>query len=41
MPKFSRMRSARPLPVTAPMRAHISWTTMSAMVTGMSDQSSM
>ena len=25
-PNSSRMRSERPLPVTAPMRAHISWT---------------
>ena len=27
-PAFSRMRSARPLPVTMPMRAFISWMTM-------------
>ena len=26
-PKRSRMRSERPFPVTAPMRAHISWMT--------------
>ncbi len=33
-PNSSRMRSLRPLPVTTPMRAHISCTTMSAMVMG-------
>jgi len=38
-PKFSRMRSESPLPVTTPMRALISCTTMSATVMGMSDQS--
>jgi len=37
-PKFSRMRSARPLVVTAPMRAHISWVTTRAIVTGMRSQ---
>ena len=39
-PNSSRMRSLRPLPVTAPMRAHISCTTMSARVTGIMVQSS-
>jgi hypothetical protein len=39
-PKFSRMRSASVLPVTTPMRATISWTTMSAIVIGMSVQRS-
>ena len=38
-PKFSRMRSAKPLPVTAPIRAHISWTTTSAIVIGTSSHS--
>ena len=33
-PKCSRRRSASPLPVTVPMRAHISCTTTSATVTG-------
>ena len=33
-PNSSRMRSLRPLPVTAPMRAHISCTTSKAMVMG-------
>ena len=33
-PKRSRIRSLRPLPVTAPMRAAISCTTMSATVIG-------
>ena len=33
-PKFSRMRSESPLPVTTPMRADISCTTMSATVMG-------
>ena len=40
-PKFSRMRSASPLPVTTPMRALISCTTMSATVIGPSVQSSL
>ncbi len=38
-PKFSRIRSARPFPVTAPIRAHISCVTISASVTGISSQS--
>ena len=33
-PNSSRIRSLRPLPVTAPMRAHISCTTIRAMVIG-------
>ena len=33
-PNSSRMRSLRPLPVTAPIRAVISWTTISAIVIG-------
>src|ERR1700690_2369009 len=33
-PNSSRIRSLRPLPVTAPMRAHISCTTISATVIG-------
>ena len=33
-PNSSRMRSLKPLPVTAPIRAQISWTTISANVTG-------
>ncbi len=39
-PNSSRIRSDRPLPVTAPMRAAISCTTMSAMVVGISVHSS-
>jgi len=39
-PKLSRIRSASPLPVTAPIRAHISCVTTRAIVTGMSNQSS-
>src|SRR5689334_12689507 len=35
-PNSSRIRSLRPLPVTAPIRAAISWITMSATVTGIS-----
>ena len=31
-PYFSRISSARPLPVTAPIRAAISWTTISETV---------
>ena len=31
-PNRSRIRSESPLPVTAPMRAHISWMTMSPTV---------
>ena len=34
-PKRSRIRSASPLPVTAPMRAHISWTIPRLIVMGM------
>ena len=37
-PKRSRMRSARPLPVTTPIRAHISCTTNRAKVMGMRSQ---
>ena len=33
-PNSSRIRSLSPLPVTAPMRAAISWITISASVTG-------
>ena len=33
-PNSSRIRSLRPLPVTTPMRAHISCTTISASVIG-------
>jgi len=33
-PNSSRMRSARPFPVTVPIREHISCTTTSATVTG-------
>ncbi len=33
-PNRSRIRSARPLPVTAPNREAISWITYSAMVIG-------
>jgi hypothetical protein len=39
-PKFSRIKSARPLRVTAPIRADISCTTISAMVMGISVQRS-
>ena len=39
-PKRSRMRSERPLPVAAPMRAHISCTTERLMVMMTSTQSS-
>ena len=39
-PNSSRMRSLRPLPVTAPMRDAISCTTTSAMVVGIMAQSS-
>ena len=39
-PNSSRIRSDRPLPVIAPMRAAISWTTINATVVGMSVQSS-
>ena len=39
-PNSSRIRSESPLPVTAPMRAAISCTTISAMVVGISVQSS-
>ena len=38
MPKFSRMRSESPFPVNTPIRAHISCTTISATVIGMSVQ---
>ena len=34
-PNSSRIRSLKPLPVTAPIRAHISCTTISAIVIGM------
>src|SRR5262245_61350227 len=40
-PYSSRMRSLSPLPVTAPMRAHISWTTISATVMGIMVHKSM
>ena len=40
-PNSSRIRSLRPLPVTAPMRAAISCTTISATVMGIMVQSSM
>ena len=39
-PNSSRMRSLRPLPVTAPMRAAISCTTTSATVIGIIAHSS-
>ena len=39
-PNSSRMRSLRPLPVTAPMRDAISWTTTSAIVVGIMAHSS-
>jgi hypothetical protein len=39
-PNSSRIRSDRPLPVIAPMRAAISCTTISAMVVGISVHSS-
>jgi hypothetical protein len=39
-PKFSRIRSASPLPVTTPIRALISCTTMRATVMGPSVQRS-
>ena len=35
-PNSSRIRSDRPLPVTAPMREHISWVTISSRVIGSS-----
>ena len=38
-PNSSRMRSLKPLPVTAPMRADISCTTISARVIGIMVQS--
>ena len=38
-PKFSRIRSESPLPVTTPMRALISCTTIRATVMGMRVQS--
>src|SRR5947209_842715 len=40
-PYSSLIRSLRPLPVTAPMRAHISWMTTRAMVIGMRLQRSL
>ncbi len=40
-PYSSRIRSLRPLPVTAPMRADISCTTTSAIVMGIITHSSM
>ena len=39
-PNSSRIRSLRPLPVTTPMRAHISCTTISASVIGIMVHSS-
>ena len=39
-PNSSRIRSLSPLPVTAPIRAHISCTTISASVIGIIVQSS-
>lgn len=39
-PNSSRIRSDSPLPVTTPMRAHISSVTYNAMVIGISDHSS-
>jgi len=39
-PKRSRIRSERPLPVTAPIRAHISWTTSKPAVERSRSQSS-
>ena len=39
-PNSSRIRSLSPLPVTAPMRAAISWTTISATVVGIIAHSS-
>ena len=38
-PNSSRIRSLSPLPVTAPMRDAISWTTTSAIVIGIIVQS--
>ena len=38
-PNSSRIRSESPLPVTTPIRAHISSVTYSAIVMGMSDHS--
>src|SRR6266478_7065207 len=38
-PNSSRIKSERPLPVTAPMREHISSDTYSTIVIGISDQS--
>ena len=38
-PNSSRIRSESPLPVTAPMREHISCVTMSSSVMGISVQS--
>ena len=35
-PNSSRIRSERPLPVTAPMREHISWVMISTRVIGSS-----
>ena len=40
-PYSSRIRSLKPLPVTAPMRAHISCTTIRAMVVGIIVHNSM
>ena len=39
-PNSSRIRSARPLPVTTPRREHISCTTNSAIATGITVHSS-
>jgi hypothetical protein len=39
-PNSSRIRSLKPLPVTAPIRAAISCTTISAAVAGIIDHSS-
>ena len=39
-PNSSRIRSLRPLPVTTPMREHISCTTISAIVMGIMVHSS-
>ena len=38
-PNSSRMRSDRPFSVTAPMREHISWVTISRIVIGSKVQS--
>ncbi len=38
-PNSSRIRSERPLPVTAPMREHISWVTIKSSVIGIKVQS--